>query len=415
VAESKYGIETKFGSVSGSSHRLKAAGRTVYNTATEYFPAVGPRESLNTPGYNEIVLWNTTKLSFNDAVVNITKWRGDNNKNIVAMTIRNQAERQGKAKAAAVSAKAEKALSDAGYKDGAVNLEPGTKIPDWETSALKADDVGSAADSLNIKTYNVNDFEDPEKSASVSTDDIRVKAQNPERPMPAGMEKKKRVDISVAHFQSGIGKYTLTADGVRNVLKLTLAFMLSNGILLKQPLVFYTDGARTIHNEIESMFSFTNFKIILDWYHLQKKFAEFFSMAFKGKEIRNAQLNAITPLLWFGNVDGAVSFLRNADPSKVKSNTHLEQLVDYLNRVRPYIPNYALRKKLGLRNSSNLLEKSNDLVVAKRQKNNGMSWSQDGSLAMASVSCACVNGELGYWVNNKEIPFKPIPNLAKAA
>jgi hypothetical protein len=89
------------------------------------------------------------------------------------------------------------------------------------------------------------------------------------------------------------------------------------------------------------VFSFTGFKIILDWYHLQKKFAEFFSVAFKGKEIRDAQLNAVTPLLWFGNVDGAVSFLRNADPSKVKSNTHPEQLVDYLNRVRPYIPNYA--------------------------------------------------------------------------
>jgi hypothetical protein len=54
-------------------------------------------------------------------------------------------------------------------------------------------------------------------------------------------------------------------------------------------------------------------------------------------------------------------------------------------------------------------------MAARRQKNNGMSWSQDGSLAMASVSRACVNGELGYWVSNLEIPFKPIPNLAKAA
>jgi hypothetical protein len=29
--------------------------------------------------------------------------------------------------------------------------------------------------------------------------------------------------------------------------------------------------------------------------------------------LHNAQLNAITPLLWFGNADGAVSFLRNAE------------------------------------------------------------------------------------------------------
>jgi capsular polysaccharide biosynthesis protein len=81
------------------------------------------------------------------------KWTGENNRNVIKMTIRGQAERQRKAMAAAVSAKTEKALSDIGYNDGVVNLEPGTKIPDWGASALKSADVGSAADFLNIKTY----------------------------------------------------------------------------------------------------------------------------------------------------------------------------------------------------------------------------------------------------------------------
>jgi hypothetical protein len=61
------------------------------------------------------------------------------------------------------------------------------------------------------------------------------------------------------------------------------------------------------------------------------------------------------------------------DKSKVKNATKLDELIKYLERVRNYIPNYALRKKLGLRNSSNLVEKANAVVVAKRQKNNGMS------------------------------------------
>jgi hypothetical protein len=39
------------------------------------------------------------------------------------------------------------------------------------------------------------------------------------------------------------------------------------------------------------LFSFTQYKIILDWFHLLKKFREFFSMAFKGKEISKKQVN----------------------------------------------------------------------------------------------------------------------------
>jgi hypothetical protein len=179
--------------------------------------------------------------------------------------------------------------------------------------------------------------------------------------------------------------------------------------------VFFTDGARTIHNEIEKVFSFTDYKLILDWYHLKKKFQEFFSMAFKGRTIRNSQLNVIMPLLWYGKVDEAIEIMRNADPAIVKSKNYLDQLIDYLNRVRTYIPNYALRKKLRLRNSSNCVEKANDLVVAKRQKNDSSSWSQYGSTNLASVSCISLNGELESWVKKNTIPFEPIPQLAKAA
>jgi len=46
----------------------------------------------------------------------------------------------------------------------------------------------------------------------------------------------------------------------------------------------------------------------------------------------------------------------------------------YLKRNTPYIPCYAIRKELGLRNSSNIGEKMNGLVVSNRQKHNGMSW-----------------------------------------
>ncbi len=57
------------------------------------------------------------------------------------------------------------------------------------------------------------------------------------------------------------------------------------------------------------------------------------------------------------------------------------------------IPCYALRQRLGLRISSNRAEKANDLVVAKRQKHNGMSWSKPGPLGLANVSAIFLNKE----------------------
>jgi hypothetical protein len=69
----------------------------------------------------------------------------------------------------------------------------------------------------------------------------------------------------------------------------------------------------------------------------------------------------------------------------------------------------------GLRNSSGLVEKANDLVVAKRQKHDGMSRSKEGSVDPASVSSACLDGEIESWTRHGIIPFRPIPVLAQAA
>jgi hypothetical protein len=44
-----------------------------------------------------------------------------------------------------------------------------------------------------------------------------------------------------------------------------------------------------------------------------------------------------------------------------------------------------------------------------------MSWSKEGSIGLAHICCAHVNGEIHEWAQNKIIPFKPVPVLAKAA
>ena len=98
-------------------------------------------------------------------------------------------------------------------------------------------------------------------------------------------------------------------------------------------------------------------------------------------------------------------------PTNQGKRTDIE-LIKYLERVRNYIPRYDLRAELGLRNPSNLGEKSNDLVVSSRQKHNGMSWSADGSFALASVCAASANGEIINWVQSSSLSFKFVQKSA---
>ncbi len=70
------------------------------------------------------------------------------------------------------------------------------------------------------------------------------------------------------------------------------------------------------------------------------------------------------------------------------------------------IPVYAVRRELGLRNSSNRGEKANDLLVAERQKHKGMSWSKSGSVALASVTALKKNKIYKKWFQEREIEFK---------
>jgi len=71
----------------------------------------------------------------------------------------------------------------------------------------------------------------------------------------------------------------------------------------------------------------------------------------------------------------------------------------------PDTPCYALRQKLGLRVSSNLVEKANDLVVSNRQKHNGMSWSADGSTSLATLTTVRRNSEDMNWLLKHDISF----------
>ena len=112
------------------------------------------------------------------------------------------------------------------------------------------------------------------------------------------------------------------------------------------------------------------------------------------------------PLLWHGLVDQAIDYLSHIAADQIKNDDELKHLMSYLERNRGMIPVYAVRRELGLRNSSNRGEKANDLLVAARQKHNGMSWSKTGSVALAYVTALKKNQTYKTWFRKRELEFK---------
>jgi len=176
---------------------------------------------------------------------------------------------------------------------------------------------------------------------------------------------------------------------------------------LSQLILFFVDGEKSLHNAIVNAFSwFKSYGILLDWYHLGEKCKMELSLALKKREFRNEILEKIEKQLWLGKIDSAIGILNSIDKDNIKSQSNIERLIGYFERNRDYIPCYALRKSLGLRNSSNKAEKVNDLLVASRQKHNGMSWSKDGSVALATISTLYKNNEQKNWHERSKIEFK---------
>ena len=278
-----------------------------------------------------------------------------------------------------------------------------------ERTGQESEDIQRTIDRINASReeaipFSADDIQmesSPDGCVYISVDDIGVKHQKESRAESSEREYK-FVENTVAHIQYGGNAYVLTAIGMRNAFKAVLAFLLANS-LLSNKLIFLTDGAKDIKSHIEAVFSFHGYSIILDWYHLKKKCMELLSMAIRGTDKRNQVLEKLLRFLWVGDVSGAKSYLAARPDSDIKNPKRLGELAAYLDRKGDSITCYALRDKLGLRNSSNPVEKANDLLVAGRQKHNGMAWSPQGSGALAAIEMIYQNNQTDLWFKKKEL------------
>ncbi len=285
---------------------------------------------------------------------------------------------------------------------------------------LSAEDIEQVQKTIiDDKTY-----EKPEQCVYVHIDDIGVKEQKQHRDKKnvakeahvkqteVTKDKRPAIQNTIARIEHTGKGFTLTGRNVMEILVLVSAFLLNNAIL-KLNIKVCTDGKRDLQDAIVSFFSWhKHLSLLLDWFHVVKKFKEDLSLACKGREIRNRHLKQLLTLLWFGLIDKAQVYLAAIPETDIKNSQAIDRLKAYMERNRKWLPCYAMRSKLKLPNSSNPVERCNNLVTAKRQKHHGMSWSENGSYALTALNAVTINNATKQWVEDRFIPFTWVTKAA---
>jgi len=409
-----YRVDGEVGRITFDTYWVQPPGAAPADAAPALFPALHAHEWYRTTGFKELALRHgTVDESFRKTSDWLNRVRHQAEAT-PARTLRDNAVAEGHQISAYLEQRATAILQQHDFtpvgEPTAVATNRSqqplvTLPPEQVTPAIQA--CAPAPEWVTEMTANPVPYEDPARSAHVSLDDVGVKRQKATRkeaetPTPGP----KYVHNTIAHIAHAGAAYLISGQGVAPVLRLVLAFLLHNN-LLQYNLIFFVDGQRTLYATILKVFAWFNpLQVILDWYHLEERCKQQLSLALKGRDLRNAVLDQLRPCLWQGCVDRALAVLQAIEPTDIKNPEALADLQGYLERNRPYLPCYAVRKHLGLRNSSNQGEKANDLLVSDRQKHNGMSWSRLGSVALAAVTAVVRNQEHQQWFQTRTLTFR---------
>jgi Uncharacterised protein family (UPF0236) len=237
----------------------------------------------------------------------------------------------------------------------------------------------------NVDLYDVSSEE-----ILLFDDAIGVNRQKEKR--TTGYSKKlKRVQTDVIEIQRPDGQFDYITAGY-GVEGWTIETALTCWVCAKYgnnrlPIVAISDGAKDIRLRLWRVFG-AQVIIILDWYHLQKKVWHLMSMIAKDKVQKEEAAKAIVKMLWEGQTDKAVDYLQ---AMRVKNQSKQLELIEYLKKHQFEIVNYKKRKEVDKIIGSGRAEKGVDMVVAHRQKNKPIAWSENGSYALSTLRASALN------------------------
>ena len=119
------------------------------------------------------------------------------------------------------------------------------------------------------------------------------------------------------------------------------------------------------------------------------------------KEAKQALRRGVVQALWQGKSDRALELLADYRPTATNLKA-LTELEEYLRVRQAEMPHYRQRRAQQQYIGSGQVEKANDLLVARRQKNRGMHWNIVTSEALARLKLLQLNHEWdAYWAEGR--------------
>jgi hypothetical protein len=268
---------------------------------------------------------------------------------------------------------------------------PGVSATDWErvVQAHQADSMLTADDLRRLGPQ----VQPDEVVASV--DEIAVR-----RP-----EKRRFLEWGTACVRTVRG-YRYLSGPVEMVLRQLFLILLLCGGNLETKVVLLGDGARWIMCFFqERLASWPLAALFLDWFHCRKKCYELTGLICRGRKAKSELLGLLLKHLWRGQVQDALDILEEYRP-QTRNTAKLDELIAYLKSRLPYIPNYRQRRAQQRYIGSAHVEKGNDLIVARRQKHQGMHWREQTSDALAALRTLMLNGGWDlYWQKHQVLPL----------
>jgi hypothetical protein len=227
-----------------------------------------------------------------------------------------------------------------------------------------------------------------------ATDDVEVR-----RP-----EDKRKLSLRTARIATPEGFRYLSGCGQIVLDQLYLLLLLCGGP--QKWVTLLGDGARWIRDFFtQRLATFAQAELILDWYHLLKKCYDLTSLICRGRKAKAVLMGHLIVCLWRGQVLDAVAHLE-AHRAECRNEEKLEELINYLKAREPYIVNYKERRAKRQYLGSAHAEKANDLIVARRQKHQGMHWSEPTADSLAALKTLILNGGWDlYWQGRKVLPL----------
>lgn len=426
VREPRYRVDSELGRFRFDTYEVVSDERVVFKS-TELFPGQRGKAYYLTRGFREIgMLSGATDSSYRKTTKRLNRQRRQESGGTPLSTLRDATEAEGTKILDFWSVKTDSVLEAMGVDE---SHPPTPELCGPPKRIVKESQAGRAEVRKAMVEAEIPEelqdevkanpvpYEREEHSVNICSDGVLAKKQREKRRRPGATESQvesdnkitKRLNHKTATIEHDGKRYTLVAVTYVNLFRTILAFVLNNGLQYLR-LCFFTDGEKSLKNALVEAFSWhPAVFVILDWHHIEKKCAELLSMALKGRKLRNEHLEQVTRLLWYGATQSAIDYLRHIPSRHIKAPAYIDKLCAYLEDRMTMIPCYAVRKRLGLRNSSNAVEKANDQLVSARQKHQGMSWSLEGSLALAALSATVRNRHQRPWLEGRVIPFSLDP------